>query len=84
MSVKERCKTKLIEFADRDIVSSMVVCIKEGINAETYLERLAELAEREPEDNDFSEAIKAATEGYRLADKIKKDDSSMLPRGTEI
>ena len=83
MSIKKRCETVLIALADKDIISAMSICIKEGINANKYLERLAELAERDYED-DPSEVIKAATEGYKLADVVKKDDDARLPRGAKI
>lgn len=82
MSVKERCRNSLIKFADMGIISAMVACIKDGINAEKYIEALADMSEIYDEDNsdDIAKAINAAKEGYRLADKVfaQEDDIGRL------
>lgn len=57
------------------VISAMSMCIKEDIDAEKYLESLAVMAEQTIEDDDeIAKAVSAAREGYKLADKVLKED----------
>jgi len=83
ITVRKRCQDALIKFADMHVISAMSVCIKEGIDAEKYLNKLAEMAEIEDEDGDFGQAVKAATEGYKLSGSNKHDEvrGGRIPTG---
>ena len=82
-TIKERCKDVLIKLADNHSIPAMVICIKEGIDPEIYLEDLANIAETSAPEDDYSYAIKAATEGYKLSEKGKGDSTrnGRIPTG---
>jgi hypothetical protein len=82
-TIKERCKDVLITLANKHSIPAMVICIKEGIDPERYLEDLANIAETSAPEDDYSYAVKAATEGYKLADIGNKEEevSSRIPAG---